>query len=57
MAGDSLLSRFYNILRNYSMSNFETLHQISTGEKVHFSLPFKTTKLSGILAFEGAGDF
>ena len=40
MTGDSLLFRFRYIIRNYSMLDVETLPQISTGEKVHFSLPF-----------------
>jgi len=40
--GDSPLLRFYYILRNYSISNVEIWLQISTGGKVHFSLPFPT---------------
>ncbi len=42
MAGDRFLLFFYNILRNYSLSNVETWLQIFTWEKVHFSLPFPT---------------
>ncbi|GAG67009.1 unnamed protein product [marine sediment metagenome] len=42
MTGDGSLLYFYNILRNYSILNVETLLQISTGRKVHFSLPFPT---------------
>ena len=52
MAGEINLLRFYHILRNYDISNVETLPQISTGVKVHFSLPFPT-----YFAFETKSEF
>ena len=52
MAGERNLLRFYHILRNYDISNVETLPQISTGVKVHFSLPFPT-----YFAFETKSEF
>jgi hypothetical protein len=41
VAGDRLLLCFYHILINYGSSNVD-MHKISTGGKVHFSLPFLT---------------